>query len=49
MFGWEMIEVKTTSVGQKIAVFKNVDTGAEIEKDFFTLSITPPSKPHSFL
>jgi sulfide:quinone oxidoreductase len=49
MFGWEMIEVKYNQHEQKIAVMKNVDSGEVIEKDFHTLSITPPSKPHDFL
>ena len=46
MFGWEMLEVKKDQYGQKIAVFKNVDTGVTIEKDFHSACINPPSKPH---
>jgi sulfide:quinone oxidoreductase len=49
MFGWEMLEVKTDQYERKIAVFKNVDTGAVIEKDFNAACINPPSKPHQFL
>jgi sulfide:quinone oxidoreductase len=49
MFGWEMTEVKYGSVGEKIAIFKNVDSGEVIEKDFMSACINPPSKPHSFL
>jgi len=49
MFGWEMLEVKVNEHGQKIAVFKNVDNGDLIEKDFFSANINPPSKPHQFL
>lgn len=49
MFGWEMLEVKYDSIGQKIAVFKNVDTGKIIEKPFETACINPPSKPHQYL
>jgi hypothetical protein len=46
MFGWEMLEVKTDQHERKVAVFKNVDTGAVIEKDFNAACINPPSKPH---
>lgn len=49
MFGWEMIEVKHNQYGQKVAVFKCVDTGAIVEKDFFSAVINPPSKPHQEL
>lgn len=49
MFGWEMLEVKTNDIDQKIAVFKNVDSGEVIEKDFHAACINPPSKPHDFL
>lgn len=48
-FGWEMIQVKTDEHGQKLAVFKNVDNGTIIEKDFFTAVINPPSRPHKEL
>lgn len=34
-FGQEMIKVHTTPLGQKIATFRCVDTGAIVEKDFF--------------
>ena len=49
MFGWEMTEVKRTDVGEKVAIFRNVDTNEVIEKSFFTAMINPPSNPHSFL
>jgi sulfide:quinone oxidoreductase len=44
-----MIEVKHNQYGQKIAVFKNVDSGDIIEKDFFSAVINPPSLPHKEL
>jgi len=37
--------MKSNSIGEKIAVFRNVDSGETIEKDFFSASINPPSKP----
>lgn len=49
MFGWEMLEVKQDTAERKIAVFKNVDSGEVIEKDFFSLAVNPPSKPRQFL
>lgn len=49
MFGWEMLEVKQDTAERKIAVFRNVDSGETIEKDFFSLSVNPPSKPRQFL
>jgi len=49
MFGWEMLEVKQDSADRKIAVFRNVDTGEVIDKDFTSAIINPPSKTHSFL
>ena len=48
-FGWEMLSVKTNAHGEKIATFRNVDSGETIEKDFFSAVINPPSKPHSEL
>lgn len=48
-FGWEMIEVKKNHLNEKIAVFKNVDSGEVIEKDFESMSINPASKPHEWL
>lgn len=48
-FGWEMLSVKTTDQGQKIATFRCVDTGKTIEKDFFSACINPPSRPHKEL
>ncbi len=44
-----MIEVKHDEHQRKIAVFKNVDSGIVIEKDFNAACINPPSKPHQFL
>lgn len=49
MFGWEMMEVKFNEINQKIAVFRNVDSGEVIEKDFNAACINPESKPHSWL
>lgn len=49
MLGWELLEVKKDNHERKIAVFKNVDTGVTIEKDFNAACINPPSKPHSFV
>ena len=49
MFGWEMLEVKSDDAGRKIAIFRNVDSGEVIEKDFYQTIINPPSKTHSFL
>ena len=48
-FGWEMISMKYNSCGEKIATFKNVDTGETIEKEFNAASINPPSKPHDLI
>ena len=48
-FGWEMTKAYTNEHGQKIAVFRNVDSGETIEKDFFSAVINPPSKPHKEL
>jgi len=49
MFGWEMTEVKRDSINQKIAVFKNAETGETIERPFETGCINPTSKPHQYL
>jgi len=49
MFGWEMIKVHETSVGEKIATFKNVDTGDILEKPFMHANINPTSRPHQNL
>lgn len=49
MFGWELTKVHEENHGRKVGTFKNVDTGATIEKDFTTMSINPPSKPNQFL
>jgi len=44
-----MIEMKSNEYGQKIAVFRNVDSGETIEKDFHSACINPPSKPQQEL
>ena len=44
-----MISVKSSKIGEKIATFKNVDTGKLLEKEFFSAAINPPSKPHKEL
>jgi len=44
-----MTKVAYNEYGQKIATFRNVDSGEVIEKDFFTGVINPPSKPHNEL
>ena len=48
-FGWEMTSIKLDKCGQKIATFKNVETGQVIEKDCLSAIINPPSKPHQEL
>ena len=48
-FGWEMTSVKYSDIGEKVATFKNVDSGKTIEKEFNAASINPPSKPHDFI
>ncbi len=49
MFGWEMVKVHMNEHGEKIATFKNVDSGELYEKSFFSTCINPPSKPHQEL
>jgi len=49
MFGYEMIKVHQSEIGEKIATFKNVDTGDIIEKPFFSAVINPPSAPQKEL
>ena len=49
MFGWEMTKVHHDSIGQKIATFKNVDSGEVIEKPFTSACINPPCKTHQTL
>jgi sulfide:quinone oxidoreductase len=44
-----MLKVHYNQSGQKIATFRNVDSGETIEKDFFSAVINPPSKPHQEL
>lgn len=48
MLGWEMLEVKWEGA-QKVAVFRNVDSGETIEKDFNHANINPPSKSWDYL
>ena len=48
-FGWEMLEVKKDQYNQKIAVFRNVDSGEIMEKPFWSACINPPSKPQSLI
>jgi hypothetical protein len=49
MFGWEMLKVHHNNIGEKIATFKNVDSGEVIEKSFRSANINPPSKAHAEL
>lgn len=49
MFGWEMTKVHTSNIGEKIATFRNVDSGEIIEKPFFSANINPPSVAHQEL
>jgi NADH dehydrogenase FAD-containing subunit len=49
MFGWEMIKVHMNDIGEKIATFKNVDSGEILEKPFFHANINPPSNTHQEL
>ena len=44
-----MIKIAKDQHGQKIATFRNVDSGEIIEKDCFSAVINPPSKPHQEL
>lgn len=43
--GWELQEVKESEIGEKYGVFKNVDSGVVVEKEFAGMSINPPHKP----
>ena len=43
MFGWELRKVHKNQYGEKIATFRNVDTGDVIEKPFFSTCINPTS------
>jgi sulfide:quinone oxidoreductase len=47
--GWEMQNVRYNEIGEKIATFKNVDSGEVIEKPFTSANINPPSKAHAEL
>jgi len=49
MFGWELLRVHYNEIGEKIATFRNVDSGAILEKPFTHANINPPSKPHQNL
>lgn len=46
MFGWEMLKVDRNQYNEKIATFRNVDTGAILEKPFTHANINPPSRAH---
>jgi len=43
MFGWEMLKVHNNQYNEKIATFKNVESGEIIEKPFTHANINPPS------
>ena len=45
-FGWEMIKVEMTPIGEKIATFRNVDTGEIIQNPFHQTCLNPNSIPH---
>jgi hypothetical protein len=45
MFGWELLKVHYSETNEKIATFKNVDTGEVIESGFNHGNFNPPSKP----
>ena len=45
MFGWELLSVRQEAQ-TKVAVFKNIDTGKTIEKDFVGACVNPPSRQH---
>lgn len=47
-FGWEMMSIREDAAS-KVAVFKNVDSGETIEKDFVGANVNPPSRQHQFL
>ena len=44
-FGWELLSFHENFHNQKIATFRNVDTGETIEKDFMTACVNPTSQP----
>lgn len=48
-FGWEMLEMKSGEHEEKIAVFRNVDSGEIIEKEFNGACVNPPSTAHEWL
>lgn len=43
--GWELQEVKYNEHHEKIGVFRNVDSGVVIEKEFAGMSVNPTHKP----
>lgn len=47
--GWEMTKVHINEIGEKIATFKNVDTGDVIEQPMNHANINPTSVPHANL
>lgn len=49
MYGWEMTKLHKNEHGEKIATFKNVDSGETIETAFNHANINPPSAPHQEL
>ena len=40
-----MLSVKSNEIGQKIATFKNTESGQIMEREFNSSVINPPSKP----
>jgi len=48
-FGWEMTKVHKSTIGEKIATFRHVDSGEVIERPFNHANINPPSLPHKEL
>lgn len=43
--GWELLEIKYNHCGEKIGIFRNVDSGATVEKEFAGMCINPPHNP----
>lgn len=48
-FGHELIKVRFNDIGEKIATFRDVDSGAELEHTFTHANINPPSRAHQNL
>lgn len=44
--GWELQNIRYNEIGEKIATFRNVDSGEVVEKPFTSANINPPSQPH---